>query len=98
MLIVRNRQMAGREETHSLESSLVTEAKVNMSPPWGHRRALFPTADTGLHLVGFLLKRDKEDQHTALPRSTQGHARTTAQKWGMLKKILVSKCFSGLVL
>lgn len=45
------------------------EANVNMSPPWGHRRALFPTDDTGLHLVGFLLKWDKEDQYISLRQS-----------------------------
>lgn len=66
LLIIRNRKITWREETHSLESSLVMEANVNMSPPWGHRRALFPTDDTGLHLVGFLLKWDKEDQCASL--------------------------------
>lgn len=67
LLITRKKKkITWREETHSLESSLVMEANVNMSPPWGHRRALFPTDDTGLHLVGFLLKSNKEGQYTSL--------------------------------
>lgn len=72
LLIIRNRKITWREETHSLESSLVMEANVNMRPPCGQRRAWFPTADTGLHRAGFLLKRDKEDrdkedQYSSLP-------------------------------
>lgn len=32
-----------------------------MRPPWGQRRALFPTEDTGLHRVGLLLRRKKRN-------------------------------------
>lgn len=55
-----------------------------MSPPWGQRRALFPTEDTGLHRVG-LLRGAKESKRVC--KAPSGYLTQTRDSAGSPEEI-----------